>query len=229
MKSYKTFIKNNVFELLTAIAFISLAFVLYGNYFLASFFSLLDFFLFLLLKIKIDEIYNDREKRISAYSFLASFLRGIQNQKSAKTSYEQAVRYLLSYQEIPLFEDILEENNLCLYQYQTYFNFLLEKEKENQVHLYNYSSLISSISETILHLEEKTTRQKKFFNIGRLFLVLYVFVIVMTSAFLKMENLYNNMFYLIGIVIFVAMILPLYYLFELNQIKENYYEKEAKI
>ena len=166
------------------------------------------------------------QTRISAYSFFSALLDGVQNQSNGKTSYDAATKYLVSYQDIPPYEELLQECTINVFKYDQYLRFFLEKENQNEVHLYNYHSLIQSVEEDISKIESNLTTLRIRFRIILIFMILILFAFVVTTSFLPMAQLYNNLLYLISTIVIFGFSLPLVFLLHYLFIKDLNYERK---
>ena len=149
--------------------------------------TILSFLFLSKTNIEVTEI----SKRNSAYHFIYSLSKSMYENINFKQAYEISCRYLISYQDTIPFEEILEDKNLNLYEFQSYFDLLVSKEKENQSNLLNTFPLMEESSLIINKIEEKEKKIKHnslismAITISMLFLLILSFQFVLDKSFLS--------------------------------------------
>lgn len=141
------FLKKSLFEILTILIFSAAAFLLFGK----TIYSLIAF----LLSASVSFLFffyghhaeQKRMEELSAIRFLYALMLKIFDGYPLKVSYENSLRYLLGSRNIYPLETLMEKEG-CPYplgRFSPIFNAILEKEKQNEVHLPNYLPLIEDI------------------------------------------------------------------------------------
>ncbi len=122
--------------------------------------SLLCFLLTLLLSFlilkKCITIRKQNEDKLASFNFLYAFMSSIDQNKSAKESYEKASKYLVGHVEIKDFDSFIDQG-LDLKadeEEKKLLEHLCQKEKDNEIHLLSYRESLSII-------EGKSTSLKK--------------------------------------------------------------------
>lgn len=136
-------------EAISLLCYLFLSYLLFDQVIPYVLFCLLQVLLFSILVMKLEKAILGCQKRISAYSFFASFLDHLINQESVQSSYEASLCYLISYQESIPFAELSPERCPDLYEYQAYFLTILKKDRENQAMLLHYESLSESVEQKI--------------------------------------------------------------------------------
>lgn len=141
-------------EAISLLCYLFLSYLLFDQVIPYVLFCLLQILLFCILIMKREKAILGCQKRISAYSFFASFLDHLISQESVQSSYEASLCYLISYQESIPFVELSLERCPALYEYQAYFLSILEKDRENQAMLLHYESLSESVEQKISDMEK---------------------------------------------------------------------------
>jgi hypothetical protein len=161
------------------------AFFLVGNILLGIIAFILSVVLSIFLFTKIDEQKEKIDQEISSYIFFDAFLKGIQDSLPIRSSYEAGSRYLISYQKAIPYEEIKNGNSMNLFSFQCYFDYIMEKDNQNEATLLNYYDIRRKLNHTI---EEKEARYKRIMdntNIGYIILILCLFVMVLSMCMMK--------------------------------------------
>lgn len=166
--------------------------------------------LFVILN-SIDKKDNDLKCIISSYSFLLSYIQNVEDNKGSKASYDIASRYLIGYQQVNPYEEIDENNNLKLYKFQKYFNFIISSDKKNEVHLLSYRQLIENI-ESELNFDDKYNKKiSQITLISKLIILILELLLLVIKLYFKSEvNEINTSILLSYISLFIT--IPLFYL-----------------
>lgn len=157
---FNDFIKKNFAEICFLILAVFLPFLLMNVLAVAflGVFSILGVsFLFFYLRYK-ETIQRNKEQ--SALCFFASLLESIEKGYGFQQSYEGATKYLIGYHDVPPFDELMESGtmNLDLGKYQRFLGYLIEAEKNNEVHLKNYTDLIKETEEDISLISSKMNK-----------------------------------------------------------------------
>jgi len=189
---------------------------------LTSFISLL---LSLLLLAKTDAELDAFSLRTFSLSFFSSFLTLIKNGQGSKTSYEYSTRYLLGKTAIEPYENILETGNshYDFGRYTSFFKYIIQKDRENQIHLPNTEELIIELDEVIANRKSKIIKMKKRQTDSELCLLICLFLLVIIlSVFSAIKKSLDSRSSNIMALVSLSLLFPGLLFFDyLNLRKEN--------
>lgn len=169
MNQIKSAVKKHRIECLSLFCYLFLSYLLLEQIFLFVLFCLLQILLYLILASRREKSEQEYQRRISAYSFFACFLENLIENRSVEQSYETGLSYLISFQESIPFEELSSEHCPDLYEYQTYFRTILEKDQKNEAMLLHFESLSESVEKKLSATEKEKRRKKKFASYVLLF------------------------------------------------------------
>jgi len=192
-------------------------------------FGLLTAFISLLLSLfflkKTDEELDSFSLRTFSLSFFSSFLTLIKNGQGSKSSYEYSTRYLLGKTTIEPYENILETGNphYDFGKYTSFFKYMIQKDRENQIHLPNTEELIIELDEVIVNRKNKIIKMKKRQTDSELCLLICLFLLVIIfSVFSTIRKSLDSLSSNIIVLISLSLLFPCLLFFDyLNLRKEN--------
>lgn len=161
MKKTSSFLKRNIAEIFLSAVASFLLYFLCPSGLSGILFALLSLLLSILFLVLSDKQKEGLEKRLSAYSYLSQFAIGIDQGLGSKTSYDNACRYLVSYQSFPDYESEKEEPSIQTYEFKDSYLFLWEKDKSDEIHLLNLRPLIEEVDKKSDRLEKRLSSLKK--------------------------------------------------------------------
>ncbi len=185
MNSFLDTAKRNKMEFFFLFAFCFESYFLFGNLILSLCLFLILSLLVLYLLKKEGESKEAVEKKLASYCFFDSFIKGIEKSMPIRSSYESSSRYLISYQKTIPYEELSNENSLKMYSYQKYFDFILEKDRQNEAFLLNYHELRKSLNQEIDQLERKKRKIEEEKKIGIALSLLFPFLLILFLAIKK--------------------------------------------
>jgi hypothetical protein len=157
---------------------------------------------------KRDRTEEDIKKKISAYSFFDSFLKGIEDNLPIRSSYDSSSRYLISYQKAISYDEIKEGTSLNLYAFQPYFDYIVKKDKENEALLLNYSKLRKMLYDKCLSLEKVMKDVKQDDMISGIVSVLLLFIIIIMMSIFRFSYEKTELIYSILSFLLISMFMP---------------------
>ncbi len=185
MNSFIDIAKKNKMEFFFLFAFCFESYFLFGNLILSSCLFLILSLLVLYLLKKEEESKDAIEKKIASYCFFDSFIKGIEKNMPIRSSYESSSRYLISYQKTIPYEELSSENSLKMYSYQKYFDFIVEKDRQNEAFLLSYHELRKTLNQEIDTLEKKKRKILEERQIGIALSLLFPFLLILFLAIKK--------------------------------------------
>ena len=173
-------------------------------------------------------IYKESEKNSRLFSskgFLVSFYSLINNQKSVKESYEISSKYLNSYYQIKTYEEICEDSTCYDLNKEIYFPYIINKDKENEAMLANYTYLYEEANKELEDFDKKHKKEKRKHIVNIIVFGLSFFLLAMIFIlYPKIKESINNIYYLGISLLSTASILPLLelnYYFKLKEENKN--------
>ncbi len=185
MNSFIDIAKKNKMEFFFLFAFCFESYFLFGNLILSSCLFLILSLLVLYLLRKEEESKDAIEKKIASYCFFDSFIKGIEKNMPIRSSYESSSRYLISYQKTIPYEELSSENSLKMYSYQKYFDFIVEKDRQNEAFLLSYHELRKTLNQEIDTLEKKKRKILEERQIGIALSLLFPFLLILFLSIKK--------------------------------------------
>lgn len=143
----KEFLKKSLFEILTILIFSGAAFLIFEKPLYSTISCILSVSLSFLFLFYSQTAEQKRMEELSAIRFLYALILKLFDGYPLKVSYEHSLRYMIGSRNIyPL--EVLMEKEGCPYhlgRFAFLFTSILEKEKQNEVHLPNYLPLIEDL------------------------------------------------------------------------------------
>ena len=162
------------------------------------------------------------KSNLASYNFFSSFLSSLLLQKSCKTSYESACRYILGYTKSYTYEEIIENPSLInLHSYQEYFDFIISKEKSNSILLPDYTILIQDIDNAYNKIANNLTFNNRCLRLSILSYILFllIFVVILSTNNMISSALKSTSFCILSGLI-LAIGLPLLLFLNYRNFKE---------
>ena len=150
------------------------------------------------------------DKYCAKQGFILSFFSQLCQQATFKQAYEISIKYLNSYYQLQTFEEMLKDPSIYNLDSEESFLYALEKEKNNEGLIPNYSYLYEEKAKQYNRIMEAKEKREKNHNIvitsfcvGVLAIAL---IMIMFSNILKSLN---SIYYLLGSLIGLSLPLPL--------------------
>lgn len=185
MNSFLDIAKKNKLEFFFLFSFSFESYFLFGNLILSLCLFLILSLLVLYLMKKEEESKVAVDLKISSYCFFDSFIKGIEKSMPIRSSYESSSRYLISYQKTIPYDELSNENSLKMFSYQKYFDFIVEKDRQNEAFLLNYHELRKTLNQEIDSLEKKERKIEEEKKIGIGLSLLFPFLMILFLAIKK--------------------------------------------
>ncbi len=214
---------RNLIPVLLSIAFES--YFIIGNLIISILTLLLSSVLTAFILSKKDKVDEKIKKEISAYSFLDSFLKGIEDNLPVRSCYESSTRYLISYQKAVSYDEVKENMNLNLYSFQSYFDYIMKKDSENQAFLLNYSKLRRMLYQKTNQLEDVLKSTNDSIIYSSIISMASLFILIILMAILRFSFTEKEIIFQIFSFVLISMLVPSYLFMSYVKEKKSSYEE----
>ena len=223
---FKSFIKNKIGELLVLFS-VPLLFVYlipFPYFFIAIILSWAGSFGLIYYRAKEEK----RAEQLSAtQGFLVSFYGQLCQQATFKQAYEISSKYLNSYYPVKTYEEMIEHPSIYNLDKDTYFLYALDKEKQNEGLLPNYSFLYDEKEKSFSNLISKKIKKERQHKITLFTLSVSIFILALLFIYFpNIKESLQSIYYLIAALLGLSFLFPI---IEVDQYlklkKENENEK----
>lgn len=180
---------------------------------------LMSIILSLILLKRTYALKKNKEDKLASLSFLYSFIYNLEDNKGTKESYESASKYLVGHSEIKAYDDFIasgiklsstEENQKLL-------DYLVEKERNNEIHLLNYHETLLNLENDNGVLKARMTKASAITHKAELALIFMLLILTLiinlsNTILATLNNMVYNILALIASSLFFPAILLDYYL-----------------
>ncbi len=162
-------------------------------------------------------VFTDTEKRnadkkISYLSFFAAFLFKIDNAMSCKNAYESSVHCLIGYYDLVPYDELLNDPSSFSTgsRYDPYFYEVMDKERNNEVHLFDCSILSDEAYEESERLVKRRERAERNTVIDISLTASVLVVLTVIFAFIPgVAVLEDNLIYNVLAMLVLSFMMPL--------------------
>lgn len=222
----KSFIKNKIGELLLlfCVPLLFCYLIPFPYFFITIIISWLGSFVLIYYQAKEAKNFD---KLCATKVFLVSFYGQLCQRATFKSAYEISSKYLNTFYPNKSYEEMIEDPGIYNLDKDSFFLYSLDKEKNNEGMLPNYSFLYDEKEKEYNEIMTKKERREKQHKLTLICFALAVFVLALLFIFFSnIKESLESMYYLFAAIIGLSLPLPVIEIDQYLKIKkETKYEK----